>query len=199
LLLDGSGLAYRVRLELLSKLTVRGTIEERLAAGGEPPFDLTLYTALLRGERFEWVLQKCTELGVRRIVPVQFKRSLVAERIDAKKLDRWRRIVREAAEQSCRARLPELDEPINFDTACVEAAKQPAYLLWEGEAAPLRSALPVQPGALAILSGPEGGISEDELTAAHERGIIPVSLGPRILRAETAPVAALAAISVMYE
>jgi 16S rRNA (uracil1498-N3)-methyltransferase len=153
----------------------------------------------LRGERFEWVLQKSTELGVRRIVPVQFKRSLAGDRADAKKLDRWRRIIREAAEQSCRARLPELSAPVDFLAACDEAMRASAFLLWEGEAVALRSILPPQIDRIAIISGPEGGIDLDELTAAHERGIISVSLGPRILRAETAPIAALAAISCTYE
>lgn len=200
LLLDGLGLACEVELTALGRDEVVGRVLRRLPAGGEPPVNLAVYLALMRPERFEWALQKCVELGARRIVPVQFARSLPADRADARKLERWQRIVREAAEQSCRGVLPALAAPLAFAAACEEAARADlAVLLWEGEAPHLRDPLrhgPL-PASIALLSGPEGGIASEELTAAHGHGILPVSLGPRILRAETAPVAATAAI--MYE
>jgi 16S rRNA (uracil1498-N3)-methyltransferase len=198
LLLDGLGAACEVELGAVGRDSVAGRVVARRPAGGEPPVELTVYLALMRPERFEWALQKCVELGARRLVPVQFARSLPAERADARKLERWRRIVREAAEQSCRGVLPEVAEPIPFLAACAEAGGLGrALLLWEGEAPHLREGLRGAPRAVALISGPEGGIAPDELTAAGERGIMAVSLGPRVLRAETAPVAAAAA--VMYE
>lgn len=197
LLLDGLGLAYEVELSELDRDSVLGRVVASEAAA-EPALALTLYVALLRPERFEWVLQKGTELGVRRFVPVQFARSLPADRADGKKAERWRRIIREAAEQSCRGRLPELEAPQSFAAACAAAsAADLALLLWEGQASPLRDLLRRAgdpPASVAVISGPEGGIAAQELTAAEERGIIPASLGPRIVRAETAPIAAAAAI-----
>jgi 16S rRNA (uracil1498-N3)-methyltransferase len=208
LLLDGSGNAYEVELSELGRELVRGQVVQQEVAQGEPALQITLYIALLRAERFEWVLQKGTELGVSRFVPVQFARSLPADRADSKKLARWSRIIREAAEQACRGILPPIVQPISFAQACSEATSaELSLILWEGEAPSLRSTLrkisqspnlqsPISHfpiSNLALLSGPEGGISEEELTTASEHGIIPVSLGPRILRAETAPIAAVAA------
>jgi 16S rRNA (uracil1498-N3)-methyltransferase len=207
LLLDGLGEACVVELAGLSRDQVRGHVIERGPGGGEPQTELTLYLALLRAERFEWALQKGTELGVRRFVPVQFAHSLAADRADEKKLSRWRRIIGEAAEQACRGRLPTIDPPLGFAAACAQAAEADLPLiLWEGEAPSLRSLLrsryadstthhpPPTTQHVALLSGPEGGIAPHELTAAGERGIMAASLGPRILRAETAPLAAAAAL-----
>ncbi len=200
LLLDGAGQACLVELTALGRDTVAGRVLRREPAGGEPLVAVSIYLALMRAERFEWALQKCVELGARRIVPVQFARSLPADRADGRRLERWRRIAREAAEQACRGLLPEVAEPLPFADACAEAARlELALILWEQEAPPLRSALRAgpRPASVAILSGPVGGITREELTAAGQHGIMPVSLGPRILRAETAPIAALAAL--MYE
>lgn len=201
LLLDGQGSACEVELTALTRTGLSGLVRTRAAASGEPPLQLTVYLALMRPERFEWALQKCVELGAARLVPVSFARSLPAERADTRKLERWRRIVREAAEQSCRGMLPEVSAPLSFADACVQAAATALpLLLWEGTAPLLRERLrdrPSLPTTLSLLSGPEGGITAEELTAAVEHGIMPVSLGPRLLRAETAPLAAVAAI--MYE
>ncbi len=214
LLLDGEGWSYTVVLNDLGRSQVLGRVVERIVAGGEPPIDLTLYVALLRAERFEWVLQKGTELGVRSFVPVQFSRSLSADRADERKLQRWQRIIREAAEQSCRGRLPHLKAPLGFAAACQQATQaELGLILWEGTAPLLRTVLrakqpanssptPAAPAertnpphtTIALLSGPEGGITPAELTSAREHGMIAVSLGPRILRAETAPIAAAAAL-----
>ena len=208
LLLDDSGSEYTVVLSEVGRKRLTGQVESSAPGTGEPHTQLTLYVALLRGERFEWVLQKGTELGVAAFVPVQCTRSLGSDRADEHKLERWRRIVREAAEQSCRARLPRLAPPLPFEQACVQAASiSLALLLYEGEGRSLREVVDnfdifsknasddiTLPKALAVISGPEGGVVPEELTSATRHGIIPVSLGPRILRAETAPIAAAAAI-----
>jgi 16S rRNA (uracil1498-N3)-methyltransferase len=205
LLLDGSGAEYVVALREVGRRRVLGSVEERREGAGEPETRVTIFIALLRAERFEYVLQKCTELGAAAFVPVAFSRSLPADRADERKLERWRRIIREAAEQSCRALLPSIEAPVPFAAACERAAASgPALLLYEGDALPLREALaqdeqprgaPViaRSSALAIISGPEGGVAPDEMGVAARAGVLSVSLGPRILRAETAPVAALAA------
>ncbi|GAB4424978.1 MAG: 16S rRNA (uracil(1498)-N(3))-methyltransferase [Chloroflexi bacterium OHK40] len=202
LLLDGEGTACVVELVEVARAEVRGRVLRREPSGGEPRLEVSLYLALTRHERFEWSLQKAVELGARRLIPVQFARSLPADRADARRLERWRRIAREAAEQACRGRLPEVAEPCSFARACEQAALAPrALVLWEREAPALRDILRGHPAVphIALLSGPEGGITPEELTAARAHGIMPTSLGPRILRAETAPIAAIAAILYEFE
>lgn len=208
LLLDGIGNAYEVTLTELGRERVTGLVERRVVATGEPVFALTLYVALLRAERFEWVLQKGTEIGVQAFVPVQCTHSLPADRAADHKLARWQRIVREAAEQSCRGRLPTVAPPQSFASACADAATTDDALILREDAADhlraiLRGYIQQSPGAhprsMALLSGPEGGFSAEELTTATEHGIMPASLGPRILRAETAPIVAAAAIFYEFE
>lgn len=200
LLLDGLGSACEVELSSVVRDEVRGVVRARESASGEAPLQLTIFLALIRAERFEWALQKSVELGAARLVPVIFARSLPGDRADAHKLERWRKIIREAAEQSCRGLLPQLDPPMRFAEACLQAKQaELPLLLWEGEAPPLRELLRHRspPTSFSLISGPIAGISHDELILAREHGIMPVSLGPRLLRAETAPIVATAAI--MYE
>ena len=205
-LLDDSGWEHLVLLDAVERHGVTGSVQERQLAGGEPRLKLALYVALLRGERFEWALQKGVELGVSVFVPVVSERSIVddAAAIGSAKVERWERIVREAAEQSRRGRLPKLQPAQLFGPACEHATRRTRSLfLWEGSGARgMREALEMAgatvdvpaPLSLALFSGPEGGWSDDELETAIRYNMIPVSLGPRILRAETAPIAAAAAI-----
>ncbi len=114
-LLDNNGWEYTVALTSLSRQRVVGHIEEQCQARGEPRLDIRLYVALLKGERFEWLLQKGTELGVSSFVPLVCERSVVDEAaVRGTKLERWERIIREAAEQSRRGRLPQLHSPQNL-------------------------------------------------------------------------------------
>jgi 16S rRNA (uracil1498-N3)-methyltransferase len=227
LLLDNSGWQYVVALNSLAGDRITGTVERKELAGGEPRTKLTLYVALLRSERFEWVLQKGTELGVSSFVPVICERSTIADadELSERKLERWRRIVREAAEQSRRGKLPRLASALFFPAACEQAARRSqALLLWEeAGVASLRRVLrglgsstaggelkiedrrpsiidprsSTHPFSIALFSGPEGGFSAGEFETASRYGIIPVTLGPRTLRAETAPL--VAASAILYE
>lgn len=202
LLLDGHGQAAELELEALERQQIVGRIRARYPAGGEPDVHITAYLALSRPERFEWALQKGTEVGISAFVPLECERSLAAERADARKLERWQRIIREAAEQACRGRLPSLGVPQSFAAACQGIAADLAMILWEGDASHLHTVLRdrrPQPATAAMISGPEGGLSDRELTCAREHGIIPVSLGPRILRAETAPVVAAAILCYEFD
>lgn len=217
LLLDNSGWQYTVALSSIERGRVAGVVEQKELAGGEPRTKLTLYVAVLRPDRFEWVLQKGSELGVTAFVPLICERSTIADadELSERKRERWGRILREAAEQSRRGKLPRLAPALFFPAACDQAAQRgTALLLWEGAGAPpLRQALrrpgdagqrsdPPAPSAahpfsIALFSGPEGGFTSNELETAQRYGIVPVTLGPRTLRAETAPIAATAA--VLYE
>ncbi|GIK41348.1 MAG: ribosomal RNA small subunit methyltransferase E [Chloroflexota bacterium] len=200
--LDNSGLEWQVRLTGLHKNEVQGQIISRQQAQGEPRLHLTLYQGTLKAQKFEWVLQKGTELGISRFAPTLCQRSVIGKADDvAGKQARWERIIQEAAEQSGRGQLPHLEPALSL-AAAIKAASQPtepALLLvmpWE-EAADLtlKSVLAeVKPAAVGVFIGPEGGFTAAEADLAREAGVRLVTLGPRILRAETAALAVCAAI-----
>ena len=203
-LVDDSGWEYRIVLQHVGSHQARGTVEGRLRSRGEPRIRVWLYTAVLKGDRFETVLQKGTELGVSVFSPVLCARSVPRGRDwGAGRYQRWRRIVSEAAEQSHRGRIPLLEAPVDFVEAC-DSVEGPALIPWEEEReGGLKQALGLlqptssQRPAVSIFTGPEGGFTPEEVERARSRGIVPVSLGNRILRAETAAIAVVAA--VMYE
>ncbi len=158
-----------------------------------PPVEVTLLAALFKFDRFEWMVEKVTELGVARIVPVVAGRSEHGlDKAAVKRVERWRRIAVEASQQSRRARLPEIMDAEPFDRAVARASAQ-RFLLDEAPGgAPLAAA--VRGGEVALLCGPEGGWTGAERQRAIEAGWQPVTLGPTILRAETAAMAAMAVV-----
>lgn len=197
-LLDGAGREYVVRLDEVRSSAVTGAVEAALTSRPEPSLTLTLYQALVPRDRFETVLQKGTEVGVSRFVPVWCERSIVpgGDRIDAVRLDRWRRIVTEAAEQCERGIVPEIMAPARFAEALARAEQDgPTLVAWEREqersiGQGLAWALTDPATGRACLNlfvGPEGGFSEAEIALAQQSGRVrTISLGPRILRTETA-------------
>ena len=203
LALDGQGWQYEVQLEEVSNSRVKGLVVTKSEAIGEPRVRLTLFQSLLQRDKFEWVLQKGTEIGVAEFVPVITRRSLVrdADDVGANKLERWRRIIKEAAEQSGRGALPSLSGPIPFAAAASEALSHSRTLIaWEGETT--RTVRDVLGGlsevaSVALFIGPEGGFEAAEVEEATSYGTIPVTLGRRILRTETAAV--VGAALVLYE
>jgi 16S rRNA (uracil1498-N3)-methyltransferase len=201
LLLDGQGYAYRTEIRQLERGQAVGQILDREVVAAEPRSFLTLYQCALKTDKFEWVLQKGTEIGVARFVPVISSRTIVrpAEKI-RKKYARWQAIICEAAEQSGRGRLPELADPLLWDEA-VKDSTGLRLLPWEEtitSAAPTTLAdafAAVDPqDAVSLLIGPEGGISQAEADLATAAGWRTLSLGPRILRAETAALVAAALV-----
>jgi 16S rRNA (uracil1498-N3)-methyltransferase len=194
-----------VRLTELRKHEVRGEVVGQQPAQGEPRLQVTLYQGALKAQKFEWVLQKGTELGVSCFVPTLCQRSVVGN-VDglAHKQARWERIIREAAEQSRRGRLPRLEQAVPLAAALQLAsqAAQPVSLSimpWEEAAGPSLKAIlaEVKPQGVAVFIGPEGGFTTVEAIMAREAGAHLVKLGPRILRAETAGLVVCAAI--LYE
>ncbi|MCB0044885.1 MAG: 16S rRNA (uracil(1498)-N(3))-methyltransferase [Caldilineaceae bacterium] len=196
----GDGYEYRVELSRIAGKTAVGRAVERSAPLTEPIIDLTLYQCSLKADKFEWVLQKGTELGVNRFAPVISARSIVRPGAALeKKYPRWRAILREAAEQSGRVVVPVLSPPLDLAAALARAAQAPGVdlLPYEGSAnqaaAPrLADVIPAHGGTYSLLIGPEGGFEEGEIRAALAADWQIVSLGPRILRAETAAVASVA-------
>ena len=196
-LLDGSGLEYAATLTDVSAKRAGALVGAARPCPTEPRLQITLYICSLKGEKFAWVLQKCTELGVVRFVPVVSRRSIVrpAAALDAK-ADRWHAVIREAAEQSHRAVLPALSPALDFDEA-IAHAQGLRLLPWEGaasESGVARTPQLTAVDALSLLVGPEGGLADVEAAAAQAAGWQIVALGPRILRAETAAIAGVAAL-----
>lgn len=200
-LLDGQDSAYETAITQLDRKQARGQIVTQRTLRAEPAIALTLYQCSLKADKFEWVLQKGTELGVARFVPVISERSVVRPAAALlKKYDRWETIIREAAEQSGRGRLPELLAPLTWAEATQHAAGL-RLLPWEEalNRQPLRQALQAldaaaAPAAVSLCIGPEGGIAPEEAQVAHATGWQLVSLGQRVLRAETAAIASVALV-----
>lgn len=166
-----------------------------------PPVRITLCAAIIKFDRFEWTVEKATELGVERILPVEAARTekgLFAA--SGKRAERWRRIARESAQQSRRSTIPEILPAVRFGQALKEDPDY-RYFLDEAAAPPLLSALPADPAGtdrVAVLAGPEGGWTDEERCLSREAGWRAVSLGPQILRAETAVAAALAVLTARW-
>lgn len=198
IVLDDTGWEYEVELKSVESDEIEGAILNRNMAAGEPRTRITLYQALLKGSNFELVLQKCTEVGVSEFVPMRCERCVAGEP-DGKRLDRWKDIVMEAAEQSKRGALPVLRNVMSFNDAC-NSTSGLSLIPWEGEAIQgIGGILKANPktSGVSIFIGPEGGFSQGEIESAGSCGIIPVSLGTRTLRAETAGL--VAATITLYE
>jgi len=186
---DGNGGRFRVRIESVNRRGVTGSVLERLADEPAVACDVTLAVGLLKNAgRFETMLEKATELGVRRIVPLVTGRT----EADRLRMDRSRGILVAAMKQSGRARLPELDTPTAL-ADLLAAVDQDLRVICHEAVSPADSLSRVVDSGSAsvcILVGPEGGFTDDEVEAARIAGFLPVSLGPTRLRTETAALAA---------
>jgi 16S rRNA (uracil1498-N3)-methyltransferase len=194
--LDNAGWLYEVALVDVAGEVVSGTVRTRRLAPGEPRTKLTLYPALLKSDRLEFAFQKCTEIGVSAFVPMLSDRCNVGAVTSPDKQRRWERIIAEAAEQSERGRMPQLFPMVLFPQACEQARGLSLIACERGERRNLRDEITGRLGggsgqrlfAVNLFVGPEGGFSGEELECATSYGVIPIGLGPRILRAETASV-----------
>lgn len=193
MVLDNAGWQYEAELVEVGR-RVTAVLHAKQPSTNEPTSQLILYQALLKRDNFEWVLQKGTEIGVARFTPVITARTVAQP---PHKTDRWQRILAEAAEQSRRGRIPDLAEPLHLEAAFHEAAQSDVALLpWEGTVneTVARVLAGKRPSTIAVLIGPEGGWTEGEVANGRAHGIIPVTLGPRILRAETAAIVSAALV-----
>jgi len=199
-LFDGIGVEADARIMRIGPRALELKVEERRPATAAERPHVTLIQALTKGDKLDLVVQKATELGVGRIIPVTSARSV--PRLEAMRAlgrrARWQKIAREAARQSGRADVPEVEPVTAIETAVGAAAKDAFKLmLWEGARGHgLRDALPggERPKQIVIAIGPEGGFALDEVEAARASGFATVGLGPRILRTETA---ALVTLSIL--
>ncbi len=207
ILLDNSGDEFLCLVTKSSKASVEVEITERRVGKGESLVRVSLCQGLLKSARFEWILEKGTELGVAVFAPILCRRSLSGlEDTGASKLQRWQRIIQEAAEQCGRSRLPVLLPIRSLQHALNDIPSGAIALMpWEEERGlSLRKALlqnVATPQAhlptVILFIGPEGGLTTEEVQLAYQHGVQVVTLGPHILRAETAAITAVA--NVMYE
>jgi 16S rRNA (uracil1498-N3)-methyltransferase len=198
-LFDGRGGEYPARVAGMRKGQVIVDVGEHQALERESPLDLTLLQSIARGERMDWIVQKTTELGVTRIVPVISERTVV--RLEpaqaSRKLAHWRAVAVAACEQCGRNRVPDIAEPLALLPAVQAAAAAARRLVLDPQAEVALAARLESASALTLLVGPEGGLTEDELELSVRAGFERCSLGARTLRTETAAVACVAAIQAM--
>ncbi len=197
--LDNTGAEYVVCLTEVGKHQVGGVIQEQRVCQAEPLVQITLFQSMLKRDKFEWVLQKCTEIGAVRIVPIITERSIVQKtEIKSGKMQRWQGIIREAAEQSGRGRVPELVEPISFSESLNWPLEIRIMAALEGNQHSIQQSLAcadsIPRRSLGVWIGPEGGFDPEEVALASSQGVHCVRLGRRILRTETAGVVACALI-----
>jgi 16S rRNA (uracil1498-N3)-methyltransferase len=202
---------YTVRLESVERDAALGAVIARSAPQAEPRCELTLVIALLKGEKTEWVLQKGTELGVGRFVLMQTRRTIAApdERRAAGRQERYGRIVREATEQCGRVRPPCIEGVRSFSQVVAESSSPKGFILHEratlrfsdqlaqggvqafGRSGVQEADHDVSRARLTLFVGPEGGFTEEEVAMAAAHGVAATALGSRVLRAETAALAAV--------
>ena len=199
-LFDGRGGECAARVEEFRKGAVIVSVDEPSPVARESSLPITLAQGISRGERMDWVVQKATELGVTRIIPVLTERSVV--RLDAKQAERkrlhWQAIAVAACEQSGRDRIPGVDAPLTMAEFPGKADSRATRVLLS-PAGSLRVAdLPRSEGGIVVLIGPEGGLTDAEQRAALAAGFVAVRLGPRVLRTETAAVAALTLLQYQF-
>jgi 16S rRNA (uracil1498-N3)-methyltransferase len=197
--LDNQGNIYLTSLAFGEGSEVQGQIKNTDVCDSEPRTKLSLYVGLTQRDKFEWILQKGTELGVSRFIPFISERSLVQKVSSAdKKEQRWQKIIQEAAEQSKRGIIPVLEPAVDFKQALTGAVEKNDVCLIPWEETKSGSISTVlgerKPERVAVLIGPEGGFSAEEIRLAEEKKVTPVTLGKRILRMETAALAAAAMV-----
>jgi len=203
-LFDGEGHEFSARIATIEGGTVWVAVEAAATSDREPPLKLVLLQGISSGERMDYTVQKAVELGVAEIWPLLAERSVVRldrERAEKRRLH-WQRVVIAACEQSGRSRVPPVHAPLRLADwlATWRAQRQgnERALLLSPTGEPRLAALGEPQGPVILLAGPEGGFTEAEAAAARHQGFLPVRLGPRILRTETAALAALAAVQALW-
>lgn len=209
---DGEGSCIRTTILKADRREVITEVIEKFPCNTESRLNITLVQGLLKGEKMDMVIQKTTELGVKKIIPVITERSQVR---DTRKVTRWRKIAEEASRQSGRSVIPIIREPVEFNNIFATHAsreKLHGFIFYEEDGVKISQAVeilkqsknpprpPLSKGGeegLFVVIGPEGGFTKEEITIAKERGLLVTSLGKRILRAETAAISAITLVQYL--
>jgi 16S rRNA (uracil1498-N3)-methyltransferase len=202
LLCDGQGTEYQTAIAEISKSEIKADIVSQSSRASTGP-RITLGQGLPKSDKMDWIVQKATELGVSNIVPLVTERTIVKIRDEEKRISRWQKIAREAAMQSDRPDIPRIEPVVSFkDFLRTQNAELRTLKLipWEEASAPIKEVLKQNAAAapIIVLIGPEGGFSSVETSLARGKGFHAVSLGPTILRTETAAMAVLSMIGYEY-
>ena len=194
---DGCGTRYRVEVTQVTSQAIDCRIIDQHTEPARKTSPIVLGQALLKGDKMDWVIQKATELGVDTIVPIHSTHSVIKprpERLEHQRA-RWERIARDAAQQSERWTIPTVVDPLDLAQICRQYSLAPVKgMLAERSSGPSLATMPLPQDhqhPIVLLVGPEGGWTADDQRFAQEQGFLPITLGPRILRAETAAIAAL--------
>lgn len=202
--IDGTGMEYTVRMEEISPKVGIGTILLRTPSLTESPLILTLAQGVPKGDKMEWVVEKATELGVNRIIPLLTERVVI--RLDPgrwrERARRWQRVAKESAKQAGRGEIPVVESPVPFADFSFQLEKVDlALCFWEGERRGLHEFLErrdAPPRSALLVVGPEGGLSLPEVETLRANGCPSVGLGPRILRTESAGLVGLSLLQYLY-
>ena len=191
-IVDGMGTAYDTRIARIEQRRAYCTIESTMKGLNESPVQVTLGAALLKNpSRFYYLIEKTTELGVHRIIPVLTDRTIPR----TGRIERYRKLAIGAMKQSCRCVLPEITDPVPFNDFLLQSSESSLRIIpHEGVSGPRIRDLPGGRSEVCIVVGPEGGFTEEEVERATRSGFSPVTLGPRRLRTETATVVAVSEV-----
>ena len=200
ILFNGDGREYDAKLTSLAKRAVSADVLASRFVDRESRLPLTLAQGIARGEKMDWILQKATELGVARIVPLVTERTEVKLDEDraARRMLHWTSVIAGACEQSGRTRLPLLDPPLRIERwleSLIDRSDLRLALTPGGDITP--RTLPTMSHGAVLCVGPEGGLSDHDIALLGQTGFLSLRLGPRILRTETAGIAALAALQMV--
>lgn len=188
--LDGAGGVYDCRIERVTKRNVHLTIEKRERR--DPlPYDITLFQAIPKGKVMEWIVQKATELGARRIVPILTERTVVEIDADSNKVEKWRAIAIESIKQCGSPYLPRIDAPLEFSKALRHVTGLPFVAALRPGAGEIHEYIGRDRRPVQIWIGPEGDFTSAEVDQLEAAGVHPITLGPLVLRCDTAAVSAI--------
>lgn len=195
----GDGNDYGCIIDEINKDGARLAVCYKQASDSEADIKVSLYQGVPKGDKFEDIIQKCTELGVYEIIPVLTKRcvSRPQEKQAEKKRQRYARIALEAAQQSGRGIVPEIKKMTELKTAVSQCEAEIKIVFYEGGGEPLSALIKKGAKSAAVFIGPEGGFEKEEVELLKQNGAVAATLGKRILRTQTAPVAALSAIMLL--
>ena len=198
ILFNGEGGEYAAQITQVTKKSLSVALGEYTAINRESPLQLELAIGISRGERFDYVLQKATELGVSKITPLITERTEVKVSGDRqeKLQERWQQIIISACEQCQRNILPQLSEPQKIEDWLDTCQAELRFVLHHRNSQKLPA--DKSPQSVALLVGPEGGLSESEIELAKDKEFAPLTLGPRVLRTETAPVTAISLAQYLW-
>ncbi|MFC1602236.1 16S rRNA (uracil(1498)-N(3))-methyltransferase [Pseudomonadota bacterium] len=196
---NGDGQQYNARLQCCSKQKVAAEIISVTENSAEPPIHFTLALGISKGERVDYALQKAVELGISCFTPLFTERTVVklkGERLE-RRLNHWKKVAIAACEQSGRNTIPTIEAAQQFDE-WIGHAQHGTRLILHPNATQSLNMLPTPNDSVLLLIGPEGGLSDREIATAEAADFAPIKLGPRVLRTETAPIAALSAMQMLW-